>query len=380
MNVNQSLIIIALGLSLIHTSASSAENFESEGEQKSANANDLLIRTANQTLTSMRLDSGEVTGQSINQPPAPTGGIDLMNTLARRPPSTYHVGLNLAGGGARGAAHIGVLKVLEQEGIRPDFIAGTSMGAIVGSLYCAGVPVAEIERLMLSGEMKKGLLPSSLKWQSVKYVPSYILKRIFQLKPLIGLYSGNSLAKFIDNHVPSASKNIEDLKIPFAAIGTNLLDTRSHWITTGDVGTAVQASSTMPFVYRPVKLDGRLVVDGGLRSTLHDIAKASGARTMIAVKLQSTLDSKSDKPLRTIIGLAERVITIVLAEIESRSVAGADVLIEPDVKSGTMDSFEHEDIVRSIEAGEAAARKMLPQIRAQLAAIEATAGLEQGWH
>lgn len=330
--------------------------------------------------TSTPSGGSETPGQSVSQPAAATGGNDLMNTVTGRTASNDRIALTLAGGGARGVAHIGVLRVLEQEGIKPDFIAGTSMGAVVGSLYCAGVPLDEIERLVLSGKMEKGFLPSGLKWQAVKYVPLYLLKRAFQIKPLIGLYSGKSIAKFINKNVPTTSKNIEDLKIPFAAIGTNLLDTRPYWITKGDVGKAVQASATLPFVYRPVEMEGRLVVDGGMRTTLRDIAKASGARTIVAVKLQSALDATSDRPVRNLLGYAERLTTMVLAEIESRSVAGADVIIEPDVKGSTMYSFSREDVLRSIQAGEDAARKLIPQIRTQLAAKkEGTAGLLQDW-
>jgi NTE family protein len=330
--------------------------------------------------TSTPSGGSETPGQSVSQPAAATGGSDLMNTVTGRTASKDRIALTLAGGGARGVAHIGVLRVLEKEGIKPDFIAGTSMGAVVGSLYCAGVPLDEIERLVLSGKMEKGFLPSGLKWQAAKYVPLYLLKRAFQIKPLIGLYSGKSIAKFINKNVPTTSKNIEDLKIPFAAIGTNLLDTRPYWITKGDIGKAVQASATMPFVYRPVETEGRLVVDGGMRTTLRDIAKASGARTIVAVKLQSMLDATSDKPVRTLLGYAERLTTMVLAEIESRAVAGADVIIEPDVKGSTMGSFAREDVLRSIQAGEDAARKLIPQIRTQLAAKkEGTAGLLQDW-
>lgn len=340
------------------------------------------VGAANSSVSASTPSSGsETPGQSVSQPASPTGGGDLMNKESGKIASGDHIALTLAGGGARGVAHIGVLRVLEQEGIRPDFIAGTSMGAVVGSLYCAGVPVDEIERLVLSGEMKKGFLPSGLRWQAVKYVPLYALKRAFQIKPFIGLYSGKSIAKFINRNLPTSCKNIEDLKIPFAAIGTNLLDTRPYWITKGDVGKAVQASSTMPLVYRPVEMEGRLVVDGGMRTTLRDIARASGARTIVAVKLQSTLDATSDKPLRSVIGYSERLTTMVLAEIESKSIAGADVIIEPDVKGSTMDSFAKEDVLRSIEAGEVAARKMIPQIRSQLAAKKGrTADLPQNWH
>lgn len=357
--------MIMTAFSLVQSLPSSADDLSSAQTGRSQRTDSASVATNS---TSTPPGGSERPGQSVPQPANPTGGINLMDTVPGKTASSDRISLTLAGGGARGAAHIGVLRVLEQEGIKPDFVAGTSMGAVVGGLYCAGVPLDEIQRLILSGEMEKAFFPCSLNWQAAKYVPSYLLKRAFGIKPLIGLYSGKSVAKFINKNVPADSKNIEDLKIPFAAIGTNLLDTRSYWITKGDIGQAVQASSTVPFLYRPVKLDGRIVVDGGLRTPLGDVSEVSGSRTIIAVKLQSTLDAKSDKHLRTVVGYSERLCTMFLAEIESHAVASAELLIEPDVQDSTMESFAEEDILRSIQAGETAARKMIPKIKAKLAA------------
>ena len=140
-----------------------------------------------------------------------------------------HTGLalTLAGGGARGAAHIGVLKVLEAAGIRPDVIVGNSIGAMIGGLYAAGVPVSEIERLALSGELEKAYFPNNRKVQSVLYCGPYALARAVLIHPQIGLFSGKSIAKFVNKHLPKGITKIEDMPIRFAAAAVDLTTTRA---------------------------------------------------------------------------------------------------------------------------------------------------------
>lgn len=275
-----------------------------------------------------------------------------------------HFALILAGGGARGAAHIGVLKVLEREGLKPDIVCGSSVGAVIGALYCAGVPVAKIESLMLKRKIAKALMPLPIQIQTILYAPTFTTMRLLRLKPSIGLYSGASIAGFINKNMPSSVKRIEDMSIPFAVIATNLLDTRPLWICEGNVGEAVRASTAMPFVYKPCKIGDKVLVDGGVRNNLPtDPARAAGADVIVAVQLHSSLGAKEEKEFRTLLGYSDRIMSMLMAEIESKNVGEADILIEPKIEDDHLYAFRYESMKQAIAAGEAAANKMLPQIQ-----------------
>ncbi|MBU6454570.1 MAG: patatin-like phospholipase family protein [Cyanobacteria bacterium REEB67] len=275
--------------------------------------------------------------------------------------------LVLAGGGSRGMAHIGVLKVFKAAGIPVDFVAGSSMGALIGGLYAAGMEPVEIERLALSGKLKKAFFPLPLALQAAVTLPRYCLLRFFFIKPKIGLYSGKSIANFVRTNLSQGSSNIENLKIHFAAISINLKDTRPVWQTTGDLGEAIEASCSVPFFYQPVGRENMLLVDGGLRSNLPTAAGNSmGSPIVIGVKLHSFLESVDDKDINTLLRYADRLTSVVMAEIEGKAVDGADLLIEPKVQYMALFSFKRESVKRAIAAGEAAAWKIVPQIKTRL--------------
>lgn len=207
-------------------------------------------------------------GAKIAQPATAEGGKDLLQLQSGQPATVPKFALTLAGGGARGGAHIGVLKRLEAEGLRPDFIAGSSIGATIGALYAGGVPIAEIERMALDGRLKKAYFPGNFGLNVATYLPKYGVLRILRQRPIAGVYSGKSIAKFMERSLPPNVRNIEDMPIRFAAISVNLLDTKPFWISKGDIGAAVRASSSMPGLYRPVDTGQRLLIDGGLRANL----------------------------------------------------------------------------------------------------------------
>jgi predicted acylesterase/phospholipase RssA len=185
-----------------------------------------IVPALAQTAVADKTQSPPAIAQLIQQPAAPEGGTNDVHMAPSADGVEPTIALSLGGGGGRGAAHIGVLKVLEAAGIKPNFVAGSSIGAVIGSLYAAGVPVSEIERLAMDGSFKKAFLPSGIKWQATKTLPGYVLKRMFFQLPDIGLYSGRSVHDFVARTLPPNVHNIEDLKIPFAAIATNMLDTR----------------------------------------------------------------------------------------------------------------------------------------------------------
>lgn len=285
------------------------------------------------------------------------------NTPLRR--GKAKMALTLAGGGARGAAHVGVLKVLDAEGIKPDFVAGSSIGAIIGSLYAAGVPASRIEEILLTKEFRKAFFPTPRGLKILSYAPRYLaVTMLTPWKPQVGLYSGKSLANFVRKHLPEGVENIEDLKIPFAATAVNLINTKAVWMTKGSIAEAVRASSSVPFIYRPVKVNGSWLVDGGLRTNLPtELAESVGAPVVVAVKLHSYLEKVDQSKFDSIFEYGDRLISILMAEIENKAVTDADVLVEPEVDYMTMHSFDKEDVAKAIAEGERAARKALPKIR-----------------
>ena len=183
-------------------------------------------------------------------------------------PARLKVTLALGGGGTRGAAHIGVIRVLEQEHVPIDCIVGTSMGAIVGGLFAAGVSVDQIEKQMLNSKMLHAFetVPIPVR---VAIIPITILPRLLGLRPYDGLYKGNKFRKFLLHQVPESRRNIEDLKMPFAAVCSNLIDAKAVAISSGNLGKAIQASSAIPFLRKPVAYGNQgLYVDGALEANL----------------------------------------------------------------------------------------------------------------
>ncbi|MBS1994858.1 MAG: patatin-like phospholipase family protein [Cyanobacteria bacterium SZAS LIN-2] len=305
-------------------------------------------------------------GAIIAQPAAPVQDATPV-VVPGDAPKVPRLALVLAGGGSRGVAHIGVMKVFKAAGIPVDFVAGSSMGALMGALYAAGVDPEDIEKLVLSGKLRKAFLPVPLGMQATVVVPKYLLLRMMFFKPKIGLYSGKSISRFVHNSLPEHVRNIEDLKTHFAAIAINLDDTRPVWQTTGDVGEAVRASCTVPFFYQPVSRDNMVLVDGGIRSNLPTAAGMSmGSPIVICVKLHSFLESVDKKSNDTCLRYADRLTSILMAEIESKAVGQADLLIEPKVQYMALFSFSKANLKRAIAAGEEAAWKMVPQIKARL--------------
>ncbi len=282
---------------------------------------------------------------------------------AQRPAPKF--ALTLAGGGARGAAHVGVLKVLEREGLRPDFVCGNSIGAMIGGLYAAGVPVSEIERLVLSGDFRKAFFPHNRKLKTITYGAKYSLARLLLFKPGIGIYSGKSLSNFVEKNLPEGVTNIENMPIQFAASAVDLLTTKTVWLTKGGIGEAIRASNSVPGFFRPVKVGEQVLVDGGLRANLPtEIAEAHGAPIVVAVRLQAYLEPVNQKEYDTILDYGDRLTSILLAEAETRGASKADVVIQPNLPWMRITTYRTKELEMAIKEGEAAATKMLPQLKA----------------
>ena len=277
------------------------------------------------------------------------------------------IALALGGGGTRGAAHLGVLRVLQRENIPIDYIAGSSMGAIVGGLYSAGVPLNHIEKMIDNNKMQKAYLPRRI---CTSIMLSFVgrIKHLFRQKPYAGIFSGKKFAKFIIDCVPQEKRNIESLDIPFCAVVTNLRDGQAYRLTKGDLGKALLASAAIPPMVRPVEIDGNLFVDGAIRANVPTVpAEQFNPGLIIAVSVDEELKPVDIKNFTSLKSIANRVASIVLTVVDAFHLQKADVAIVPDVSGITILSDNPEDVRKAIKAGEDAAEASLPEIRKAIA-------------
>ena len=274
--------------------------------------------------------------------------------------------LALGGGGTRGLAHIGVLRVLQREGIHIDGIAGTSMGAIVGGLFAAGLNPDQIEDLMRNRSMLHAYdtVPSPVR---LACVPVFALPHAFGYHPYDGLYRGNKFATYINTVVPPSKKNIEDFDTPFVAVATDLLEGKPYTIRSGDIGRAIQASSALPGLRRPLYFQEKLLVDGGVLQNLPtDQAKDMDADVVIAVDVDGVHMKMASRDFRRIGSVTFRCINLHLKAIDSYPSTSANVVVRPCVGDIGLLSRNMHDITIAITEGEKATRASLPEIRAEI--------------
>ncbi len=178
------------------------------------------------------------------------------------------IALALGGGGTRGVAHVGVLRVLVREHIPIDCIAGTSIGAIVGGLFSAGLTTEQIQTQLLNSRLLHAYQTVPIPFR-VAIIPISVIPRLLGSHPYEGLYRGNKFRNFLLKQIPESSHNIEELKTPFVAVCSNLIDARAVAVNKGNLGKAIQASSAIPFLRQPVQYgNDQLLVDGALEANL----------------------------------------------------------------------------------------------------------------
>lgn len=253
------------------------------------------------------------------------------------------VGLALGGGGARGFAEIGVLRVLEQEKIPVHVVVGTSVGSLVGALYADSGRVLDAEFHALAVQEED----------------------LFDYRTLAlfsgGLVKGERLRKFLHTHL--RAKTIEEMRLPFAAVATDLRTGAAVVLDRGPVADAVHASCAIPGVFVPVQVGEAVLVDGGVVEPVPvSVARRLGAEVVIAVVISAAVPTAAP---RTPLGVVYHAVTIMAAEMGRLKAREADVVIEPRVGDVAYNDFSQKK--RLIEAGEDAARAALPAIRAALA-------------
>lgn len=278
------------------------------------------------------------------------------------PKRRLKVGLALGGGGMRGAAHIGVLEVLEREGVHVDYIAGTSMGSVVGGFYAAGVPACELEGKFTHGMMMKHFMTAPVSVR-LAIAPAFLGMKAIGSHQFDGLYRGNIFRKFLNKNIPREDKNIESFKIPFCAVALNLIDGKPYALGKGNFGRALQASCAVPVLRRPVQIDDKLFVDGGVLVNLPtQQVRDMGADIVIAVDVDERIGDVPMVEFEKMGSVAHRVIGLHLQKIDQENLKLANIVIHPEVNGIRMVSTKRKDARAAVAAGVDACRKALPEI------------------
>ena len=282
---------------------------------------------------------------------------DAAIDAARRP----RIGLALGGGAARGAAHVGVLKILEQMQIPVDYIAGTSMGAIVGAMYALGMTAAEIEAALLSidwGDLFSDRPDRKMRSIRRKQDDTWILMPLeFGLKggkPVLppGLVAGQKFAFAFDapGLYTSGHDGFDNLPIPFRAVATDLETGEMVVLDRGNLLRAIRASMAVPGAFPPLEIDGRLLVDGFLvRNLPVDVVRDMGADIVIAVDVGHLPDDTDREQLRTLKGVIGQMSIIQSRENVEPQLAAADVAIQ--VATRDLTGMEFTELARIIPRG-----------------------------
>ena len=315
-------------------------NFNMTGVQATAVALGRVGRLALLAVLGAGLMAGCAT-RGVGAPPA----VPVVETPAPRP---IKIGLALGGGAARGFAHVGVIAVLEEAGLKPSLVVGTSAGSLVAALYASGKSSAQLQQTALNMEevaITDWMLP--------------IFGR--------GMFRGEALGRYVNDLL--AGRLIENMVIPLGIVATDLNSGQPVLFRRGDTGTAVRASSAVPAVFVPVKINGREYVDGGLVSPVPvRFARQMGAELVIAVDISSPPESN---PAGDTLQILLQTFAIMGKSINQYELKEADVVVQPSqvgLKSADFSARQ-----RAIDAGRAAMLAALPALKARLEVMRTAA-------
>ncbi len=273
------------------------------------------------------------------------GGFGQSSVAKKRPT----VGLVLSGGGARGFAHIGVLKVLETNHVPVDYIAGTSMGGLIGAMYAMGKTPAEMETLVAALEWGPLLRPQTAadelsfrRKQDRLNIPAPLILtgKGTKLKLPNALNSGHAIGLLLDRltlrYAPAT--NFDDLPIPFQTVGTDMLEGEAVTLKSGSLSRSLRATMSIPGIFAPVEVDGKFLSDGGLVNNIPtDVVKAMGADIVIVINIESQVGGR--EMLETLPGVLSQTINISTLDNSRRSLRQADFIIAPDLGNYTSTDF-----------------------------------------
>jgi NTE family protein len=273
-------------------------------------------------------------------PPAPPAAPAAVPAVPKPPPKPPRIGLALGGGAARGFAHIGVIQVLEEAGIRPDLVVGTSAGSLVAALYASGKTGPEMAALALG--MDEGAITD---WSF----------------PTRGLIRGEALARYVREQ--TGNRTIEQMKLPLGIVATDLDSGAAILFQRGDTGVAVRASSAVPAVFQPVRIGSREYVDGGLVSPVPvRFARQMGAELVVAVDITSPPEGNATGD---VMKMLLQTFSIMGRSINQFELRDADVVLRP-VLAG-MSSADFGARSRAIQAGREVATRLLPELKSRIA-------------
>ena len=282
-----------------------------------------------------------LTGCQTTPRPAPVAVAPPVEPPPRPAPKPPRIGLALGGGAARGFAHIGVIQVLEENGIRPDVVAGTSAGSLVAALYASGNTGAELAALAESMDES-----AFTDWAF----------------PGRGLIRGEGLAKYVRDH--TGGLRIEQMRVPLGIVATDLDSGDAVLFQRGDPGVAVRASSAVPAVFQPVRIGLREYVDGGLVAPVPvRFARQMGAELVIAVDISAAPDGN---PTGDALRMLLQTFAIMGRSINTYELRDADVLLRPKLPHVSGADFTARR--RAIQAGREAALAQLATLRERIAA------------
>lgn len=297
--------------------------------------------TGQWTLAVLTLSLGLLSGCASPPVPAPRDATPVV--VAPSPKRAPKIGIAFGGGAARGFAHIGVIQVLEEAGIKPALVTGTSAGSFVAALYASGKTAAQLQQLaetMDEATFADWTLP--------------IFSR--------GMLRGEALARYVQTAV--GGRRIEDMGLPLGIVATDLHSGVGVLFRRGDTATAVRASSAVPAIFQPVHIAGRDYVDGGLVSPVPvRYARQMGAELVIAVDISS---SPEVNPAGDTLQILMQTFTIMGKSINTLELKDADVVVRPALNSVSSADFGARR--RAIQVGRDAMLERLPQLKA---AIEA---------
>ncbi len=267
----------------------------------------------------------------------------LLVPLAGFAETQPRTGLVLSGGAARGLAHIGVLKALEEQGVQIDAIAGTSMGAVIGGLYAAGYSVDELEKLALELDWQRVLSDDppreDIPFRRKQDDRDFLVKRKLSFRddgslglPL-GVIQGQNLALLLERLLVHASdiRDFDRLPIPFRAVATDIANDKKVIFRSGHLPQAIRASMSIPAVFAPVEIDGRLLVDGGMVDNVPmDVARDMGVDRLIVVDIGTPLLPREQ--LLTVVDVLNQSITMMTrrnSEAQLATLRPEDLLVQP---------------------------------------------------
>ena len=272
------------------------------------------------------------------------------------------VGLVLSGGAARGLAHVGVLKALEEQGIHIDAIAGTSMGAVIGGLYASGYKIDELEKLALSIDWQEALSDApereDVPFRRKQDDRDFLVKQKLSFRddgslglPL-GVIQGQNLALLLESLLAHSSdiRDFDKLPIPFRAVATDIVNGEKVVFRKGHLPQVIRASMSIPAVFAPVEINGQLLVDGGMVDNIPvDVAREMGVDIVIVVDIGTPLRGR--KQLNTVFDILNQSITLMTrsnSEVQLASLKPDDILIQPALASyGATDFGRSLDIINA---------------------------------